>query len=95
MDTEFNVDAIVKHLGISRSAIYIKFKEITGLSPGDFIRRFRLKRAHQLLETSSLSVKEIMYMSGFNTASYFSKCFKKVYGILPSDFRNNHQSIEK
>ncbi|GAB3989898.1 two-component regulator propeller domain-containing protein [Spirosoma daeguense] len=87
MDTEFNIDVMVKELGMSRSNLYLKFKDLTGLSTNEFIRSIRLKRAHKLLETTDLSVKEIMFIAGFNTASYFSKCFKNQYGILPSDYR--------
>ena len=89
MNTEFNVDMMVKKIGISRSNLYIKFKELTGLSTGEFIRNIRLKRAAQLLSSGELSIKEVMYSTGFNTASYFSKCFKKQFGMLPSDYRAN------
>lgn len=98
MDTEFNVEILVKEMKFSRSNIYMKFKELTGLSSSEFIRNIRLKRAMQLLETSSLSVKEIMYMTGFNTGSYFSKCFKKQFGLLPSEYikkiKSNDKTIE-
>ncbi len=95
MNTDFNVKFLVKEMNLSRSNIFMKFKELTGLSSGEFIRNIRLKRALQLLETSDLSVKEIMYMTGFNTASYFSKCFKKQFGVLPSDYIKKIKSEEK
>ncbi|WNH11907.1 two-component regulator propeller domain-containing protein [Thalassobellus suaedae] len=86
MNTDFSVEMLVKEMGHSRSNLYLKLKEITGLSSSEFIRNIRLKRAVQLFETSDLSVKEIMYMTGFNTASYFAKCFKKQFGVIPSDY---------
>ena len=86
MNTDFSVEMLVKEMGHSRSNLYLKFKEITGLSSSEFIRSIRLKRAVQLFESSDLSVKEIMYMTGFNTASYFAKCFKKQFGVKPSDY---------
>lgn len=86
MNTEFSVEMLVGHMGMSRSNLYLKLKEITGLSSSEFIRSVRLKRAVQLLKKSDMSVKEIMYMTGFNTASYFSKCFKKQYGVVPSEY---------
>ncbi len=86
MDTDFSVEMLVKELGLSRSNLYLKLKELTGLSSSEFIRNVRLKRAVQLLKQSDLSVKEVMYMTGFNTASYFSKCFKKQFGMVPSDY---------
>lgn len=92
MDTNFSVELLVKELSISRSGLYLKIKELTDLSCSEFIRSVRLKRAVQLLEQSDLSVKEIMYMTGFNTASYFSKCFKNQYGILPSKYIRDKSS---
>lgn len=86
MNTDFSVELMVKEMGLSRSHLYIKFKELTGLSSSAFIRNIRLKRAVQLLEQNDFSVKEIMYMTGFNTSSYFSQCFKKQFGMLPRDY---------
>jgi signal transduction histidine kinase/ligand-binding sensor domain-containing protein/DNA-binding response OmpR family regulator len=99
MDTEFSVEMLVKEMHISRSNLYIKTKELAGLSCSEFIRSIRLKRAIQLLEQSDLTVKEIMYMTGFNTASYFSKCFKKQFGVIPSKYiretkQDNNINIE-
>ncbi|MGY6649686.1 two-component regulator propeller domain-containing protein [Wenyingzhuangia sp. IMCC45574] len=91
MNTEFSVEMLVKEMNVSRSNLYLKLKEITGLSSSEFIRSIRLKRAVQLLETSDLSVKEIMYMTGFNSPSYFAKCFKKQFNMTPSEYisKNN------
>jgi len=86
MNTEFSVEMLVTEMGMSRSNLYLKLKEITGLSSSEFIRSVRLKRAVQLIKKSDFSIKEIMYMTGFNTASYFSKCFKKQYGMVPSEY---------
>jgi len=94
MNTDFNVEMLVKEMGFSRSTLYFKFKEITGLSSSEFIRNIRLKRAMQLLSKSDLSVKEIMYMTGFNTASYFSKCFKKQFGVRPSEYVRNSSNTD-
>ncbi|MEW4925485.1 two-component regulator propeller domain-containing protein [Algibacter sp. 2305UL17-15] len=86
MNTDFSVEMLVKEMNHSRSNLYLKLKEITGLSSSEFIRNIRLKRAVQLLEQSDYSVKEIMYMTGFNTAAYFSKCFKRQFGVIPSEY---------
>ncbi|WP_010522879.1 two-component regulator propeller domain-containing protein [Aquimarina agarivorans] len=91
MDTEFSVETLVAEMGMSRSNLYLKLKEITGLSSSEFIRSVRLKRAVQLIKKSDMSVKEVMYMTGFNTASYFSKCFKKQYGMVPSEYVKSHK----
>jgi YesN/AraC family two-component response regulator len=84
VNPDFSVGYLVKEMSMSRSNLYIKIKELTGLTSSEFIRNIRLKRAVKLFDSSDLSVKEIMYMTGFNTASYFSKCFKKQFGVVPS-----------
>lgn len=94
-NTDFNVEMMVKEMGHSRSNLYLKFKEITGLSSSEFIRNIRLKRAVQLFDQSDLSVKEIMYMTGFNTASYFAKCFKKQFGVIPSEYVAKRKASRK
>ncbi len=86
MNSDLNVEMMVKEMGYSRTNLFLKFKEITGLSSSEFIRNIRLKRAIQLFDKSDLSVKEIMYKTGFNTASYFSKCFKKQFRVVPSEY---------
>ncbi|MEL6255234.1 MAG: ATP-binding protein, partial [Bacteroidota bacterium] len=91
-DPDFNVENMVQGIGMSRSKLYLKLKALTGQSTSEFIRTIRLKRAVQLLESSDLTVKEIMYMTGFNTASYFSKCFKKQFGVSPSDYVSKFNS---
>ncbi|MDO6801318.1 two-component regulator propeller domain-containing protein [Wenyingzhuangia sp. 1_MG-2023] len=96
MNTEFSVEMLVKEMNVSRSNLYLKLKEITGLSSSEFIRSIRLKRAVQLLKKSDLSVKEIMYMTGFNSPSYFAKCFKKQFNMTPSEYiSSNDIDIKK
>ena len=85
-NTEFSVEQLVKEMRVSRSKLYLKLKALTGQSSSEFVRTVRLKRAVQLLENSGYSVKEVMFMTGFNTASYFSKCFRQQFGIVPSEY---------
>ncbi|MDW7691419.1 two-component regulator propeller domain-containing protein [Flammeovirgaceae bacterium SG7u.111] len=85
-DSEFNVETLIYEMGVSRSHFYLKVKALTDLSSSEFIRTVRLKRAAQLLEKTDLSVKEIIFQTGFNTPSYFTKCFKRQFGVLPSDY---------
>ncbi|WP_187270921.1 hybrid sensor histidine kinase/response regulator transcription factor [Neolewinella aurantiaca] len=94
-NTEFSVDQLVKEMGVSRSKLYLKLKALTGQSSSEFVRTVRLKRAVQLLENSNYSVKEVMYMTGFNTASYFSKCFKRQFGIVPSEYVSRNKQSKK
>ena len=86
MDESFTVEALQKKVGMSRMQLHRKLKALTGQSASEFIRTIRLKRAAQLLEDSHMQVAEAAYQSGFGHLSYFSKCFKEQYGILPSEF---------
>ncbi|MDF9799986.1 AraC-like DNA-binding protein [Catalinimonas alkaloidigena] len=82
----FDVETFSKHMGISKPQLYRKTTAISGYSPNDFIKEFRLKKALQLIEQQSGNISEIAYDAGFNSLSYFSKCFQKRFGILPSDY---------
>lgn len=84
-DPQVDVGAFGKRLGLSRSQFYRKISSITGLSPNDFIKEFRLQKALHLIEKQRGNISQIAFETGFNSPSYFSKCFQKRYGILPSD----------
>ena len=83
---DFSMDDIVDSLNMSRSNFYRKIKGVLDLSPNEYLRLERLKRAAQLLREGNGRVNEICYMVGFNSPSYFSKCFQKQFGVLPKDF---------
>jgi signal transduction histidine kinase/ligand-binding sensor domain-containing protein/DNA-binding response OmpR family regulator len=85
-ENELSVEGLGAEVGLSRVHLYRKIKALTGLSPSDFIRDFRLKRAAQLLRTQKLKVAEVAYQVGFTDVHYFSKCFKKAYGMSPTAF---------
>ncbi|MFR9166638.1 MAG: two-component regulator propeller domain-containing protein [Dysgonomonas sp.] len=86
---EYDVEAFVSDMNISRTLLYQKISEITGMTIKEFILDMRLKRSAQLLKDSQYTISEIAFMTGFNDASYFSVCFKKHYNISPSKFRNS------
>ena len=85
-NSDYSVDALASDLCMSRSSLHRKMRSITGLTPTDFIRNQRLERAAELLRTTSHSVNEIVDLVGFSYASYFTKCFKEKYGVLPKDY---------
>ncbi len=85
-DSDFDVEKFAGEMFMSRSQLHRKLKAITGYSTTEFIRFIRLKRAAQLLEANSGTVTEIAYKVGFDNIGYFSKCFKEVFGIPPSQF---------
>ncbi|NQU54795.1 MAG: helix-turn-helix transcriptional regulator, partial [Bacteroidetes bacterium] len=88
-NTGFNIESFCKNIGVSSSQLYRKIKSITGLSPNEFIRTHRLKKAALLIKESNLNISEIAYQVGFNDALYFSKCFKKQFGTAPSMYSIN------
>lgn len=85
-DPDLNVSALAEQSGISTKNLYRLVKKYIGDSPVDYIRRMRLRKAAMLLEQQKFTVSEIMYMVGFKTSSYFSKCFQAEYGCTPSEY---------
>lgn len=83
---EFSMEDMADALKMSRSSFYRKIKGVLDLSPNEYLRLERLKQAAQLLKESKSRVNEICYTVGFNSPSYFSKCFLKQFGVLPKDF---------
>lgn len=86
-DSEYNVERLSDLMGMSRGHLYRKVKELTGDTPVDFLRRFRLDKAAALLREKRYSVSEICYMTGFSSPAYFSKCFKTAFGATPSEYK--------
>ena len=88
-NTEYSVDELASELALSRRHLSRKFQSIVGLSPGEFVRSVRLKRAAQLLKDSQYNVSEIADMVGFNTIKYFNRHFKTEFGKTPTQYRKN------
>jgi transcriptional regulator GlxA family with amidase domain len=87
-DSDFSVSSLESNMGMSHANFYRKVKSLTGLSGQELLMSMRLKRAHQIMsEHTGIRIAEIAYMVGFNNPNHFSKCFKKMYGIAPSDFK--------
>lgn len=86
-ESDFNVKKLSSDLNISTTHLYRKLKALTGLSPVEFIRAFKLQKACELLSNSNYSIKEIGYRLGFNNLSYFVKCFREQFEVTPSAFR--------
>jgi len=84
-DSDLNVEALAAEMGFSRVQLYRKVKALTGSSPVEIIRVTRLKRAEHLLRTTGKTVSEISYEVGFSSPSYFAKCFKEYFKVLPTE----------
>ena len=86
-ETDISVEDLANELNMSYSSFQRKLKGLTGLSPVEFVRLIRLKKAAELLNSSKYRVNEVAYMVGFNKPSYFTALFKKQFGVLPKDFK--------
>ncbi|MDL2247454.1 response regulator [Bacteroides sp. OttesenSCG-928-J23] len=84
---ELLVDDLADSLSLSRSVFFKKLKSLTGLSPIEFIKEVRIKRATELICEGGLNMSQIAYAVGFNDPHYFSKCFKQVTGLTPSEYK--------
>lgn len=85
-DPDFSIEKGSEKLGLSRVHLYRKVKELSGITPTDFLRNYRLKRASALLRQRSGTISEVAFATGFGSPAYFSKCFKAVYNITPTEF---------
>ncbi|WP_215224920.1 hybrid sensor histidine kinase/response regulator transcription factor [Echinicola shivajiensis] len=84
---ELNATMLVSEMGMSRSVLYRKLKDLTDQSISEFIRTIKLKRAAQLLVKSDLNISEIAFELGFNDQKYFRESFKQLFNCLPSEYR--------
>ncbi len=87
-DPDFNVENLKKKLSMSQPTLYRKILALSGKSPTEFIKSYRLKRAAQLLESGFGSVTEVAFEVGFASRTYFTKCFKEKFHQLPSEYKD-------
>lgn len=93
-DSDLSVELLATELNLSRSQLYRKIKTQTGQTVNEFLRKIRLQRAKQLLESGSVNVSEVCYKVGFSSPSYFTKCFKAHFGVLPTEVEFNSYKKE-
>ncbi len=86
-DSNLSIEDLAADMNLSRVQLYRKVKSVTNMSPVELLRTARLNRAYQLLITTEKTVSEVAYAVGFSAPSYFTKCFKEEYGVLPNDVR--------
>jgi Signal transduction histidine kinase len=89
-DSDLNVNALSELSGINHKQIYRKTKQLTGISPVEYIKSIRIKKAAMLLRQKKFTVAEVMYMVGYSNHSYFSKCFQAEFGKTPRQFMEEH-----
>jgi len=88
-NSEFNITQLSSELGMSRVHLYRRFKDLTGITPKDYMKETRLKAAAVLLEENRYTVSEVAYRVGFNTPSNFTASFKSFYGISPKEYKSS------
>ena len=88
----FNVDDLAFEVNMSRTSLHRKLKESYGMTPGDFIRVVRLKKAAELIQNGEYRINEICILVGFHSQSYFTKSFHKQFGVLPKDFMKSQKT---
>ena len=88
---DLTIEQFAEKLLLSRTIFYQKLKSIVGLSPVNFICQIRIKRAVQLFDSGEYNISQIAYMTGFNDPKYFSRCFKKIVGVPPSEYKEKKQ----
>lgn len=85
-DPDFDIENYCQGMAMSKSQLYRKTVSITGLSPNLLLKDFRLEKAKELLKKKHYSISQITFEAGFSSPSYFTKCFKKKYGLLPMEY---------
>jgi signal transduction histidine kinase/CheY-like chemotaxis protein len=90
-DPDFNVDSLCKKLCMSHSNLFRKINALSGETPTEFIRAYRLKRGAELLKKKSGTILEVALEVGFSSAAYFSKCFKEKFQQLPSEYQEGEK----
>lgn len=85
-DPDLNIHKVCSEIGVSHMQLYRKLKALVGQNINEFIRTIRLKKAAQLLTVKGFNVSEVMFEVGFNSRSYFSKCFYELYGTYPKEY---------
>jgi AraC-like DNA-binding protein len=85
-DADFDVDDYCKEMATSRSQLYRKSITLTGLSPNILLKEYRLEAAKEMMRKQRYNISQITFNSGFTSPSYFTKCFRKKYGMLPMSY---------
>jgi len=88
-DQNLNVELLSKHFSVSRTQLNRKIKSLTGSTPNNMIKTIRLKKAFELISQKDVRVSEVAYLTGFSDPNYFTSCFKKEFGVNPSQIGEN------
>ena len=85
--SDLSIEDIASQMGLGRTQLYRKIKQLTGLSPVEVVRTIRLKKAAELLTRTDKNISQIAFEVGFSSSSYLSKCFKDYFGVNPKEYK--------
>lgn len=94
-NSELTINDLAAHLNLGRTTMYNKVKSLTGKSPVELIREYRVTKAEMLMKKGECSVSELAYQLGFSDPSYFSRCFKERYKVSPKEYMRRYNSADK
>ncbi|MCK5456662.1 MAG: response regulator, partial [Melioribacteraceae bacterium] len=94
-NTEFDVRQLADDLHVSRTQLYRKFSSVLGEKPKDFVRKYRIKRAADLIKQNYGNITDVSYQVGFDNLSYFTKCFKQIYNQSPHEYEKDCLNKQK
>ena len=92
-NSDFTIDDLVRNTNLSRRVFFNKVKSLTGQAPVEFIREIRIRHAAHLLKTQQYRIKEVSYMVGFSDIRYFTQCFKDIFGMTPSQYKDREKEL--
>lgn len=93
-DSDYTIDVLAGDVAMSRSSLYKKMQTMLGITPNEFLRNVRLKHAAKLLAETDTPVNQVSLMVGFQTPRYFSQCFKQLFGVFPTEYREGSSGKE-
>ncbi len=94
-DSDFTLESLSTEMYMSKSTMNRKIKSITGLTPMDFVKNVRMKKACRLLQSKDMNISEVAFAVGFSDPKYFAKCFKDEYGITPSQYQQKPDKTDQ
>ena len=94
-NSDFNITQLVDEVGLSRTQLHRKLKELTGFSAARFLQNIRMQQAMKLLKEKRVNVSQIAYSVGFSSQTHFSTTFKQYYGVSPTEFIRQLEEDEK
>ena len=89
-NSDLTIDRLASHVGLGRTTMYNKIKSLTGKSPVELIKEYRLTKSRLFLKTGQFSVSEVAYKTGFSDPGYFSRCFREQFGMSPAEYLRSH-----